>query len=107
MSTPQTTILYLGASRGVGFSTYSALALSRPDVTSVLLLRSIERFQATAQAEGVSEEVLGRTRCVRGDAHVQVDLERALGEAGEGLETIVTSIGGYSDPLSWVQGVRY
>lgn len=95
MSTIQTTpsVLYLGASRGVGFNAYTTLAAARPELQSVLLLRSIERFQATAKEESLPADILERTTLVPGDAHQVDTIVNALKLAGDNLEAIVTSIG--------------
>jgi len=86
------TVVYLGASRGVGFNAYHKLAELRPDIRSILLLRNPDLFHAEEYAT-VSEEIKSRTTIYKGDAHVQENVEEVLRMAGPNLEAVVFTIG--------------
>lgn len=92
MSSTPPTIVYLGASRGIGFATYHKLSQLRPEIRSILLLRNPDRFHAEEYAS-VSEEIKSRTVIYKGDAHVQESVEEVLRMAGPNLEAVVFTIG--------------
>lgn len=88
------TVVYLGASRGVGFAAYRKLAHTRKDVHSVLLLRSVSSFkESEPQWAALDQDVKSRTTLVEGDAHSEDNVNALLHAAGPNLEAIVFSIG--------------
>lgn len=91
MSTP--TVLYLGASRGVAFNAYVALATQRPDLHHVLLLRSPSSFEESPEGKSLTEDVRRRTTFFKGDARVVESVRDALRTAGSNLYAVVSSIG--------------
>jgi len=97
MSAPPT-VIYLGASRGVGFLAYKRLASINPDVQSVLLVRSIADFKTSVEFASLDDDLLSRTILVEGDAHSEDDVRRLLSEGKETLTAIVFSIGYSRDP---------
>lgn len=92
-SSSQPSVLYLGASRGIGFAAFETLAAARPEIRSVLLLRNVENFQASADGKSIPADVLERTTLVKGDAHEIDTVLNALRLAGDNIEAIVYSIG--------------
>jgi len=105
--TTLSTVVYLGASRGVGFLAYRHLASINPDVRSVLLLRSISNFQASAEFESLDNDILSRTTLIEGNAHSEDDVRRLLTKGMEhlNLSAIVFSIG-YSRPSGFRNSVK-
>jgi hypothetical protein len=92
-SSQNPSIFYLGASRGVGFSAYISLATARPEVHSVLLLRSVDRFKESPEGKSIPSEILSRTTFVKGDALEINTVLDGLKAAGDNVEAIVSSIG--------------
>ncbi|KZT53038.1 hypothetical protein CALCODRAFT_501546 [Calocera cornea HHB12733] len=95
-------VLLLGASRGCGF--YAALTLLKAGGRATLLLRKPEAVTSNAEYEALSPEEKARATIVQGDAFVEADVQRAMDAAGEGLSTVVFSIGGvpkYEWPFSF------
>lgn len=87
------TIVYLGASRGVGFAAYTRLAQQNKVIRSVLLLRNVSAFESSAEYKSIDPEILSRTVLVQGNAHNEEDVRHAIKEAGESLDAVVYSIG--------------
>jgi NAD(P)-dependent dehydrogenase (short-subunit alcohol dehydrogenase family) len=92
-SSQNPSVLYLGASRGIGFSAYITLATARREVHSVLLLRSVERFKESPEGKSIPSDILSRTTFVKGDALEINTVLEALKAAGDNVEAIVSSIG--------------
>lgn len=96
MSTSQpktSTILYIGASRGIGYAAYESLAKSRPDKHHILLLRSISSFKSRLEYKSLSDDILERTTFVEGDAFNEEDVKRAV--SMNGVEAVVYTVGEY------------
>jgi hypothetical protein len=87
------TVVYLGASRGVGFLAYRRLASINPDVQSVLLVRSITNFKTSVEFASLDDDIVSRTILVEGDARSEDDVRHLLSEGRETLTAIVFSIG--------------
>ncbi|KZP01002.1 hypothetical protein CALVIDRAFT_560289 [Calocera viscosa TUFC12733] len=95
-------VLFLGASRGCGF--FAALALLKSGGHATLLLRKPEAVTSNTDYELLSPEEKARATLVTGDAFVEADVQKAVDAAGEGMDTVVFSIGGtphYEFPLSF------
>jgi len=103
-STSSPTVVYLGASRGVGFAAYSRLAQLRPDIRSILLLRNPERFQSEEYA-ALSDDIKSRTVLFKGDAHNKAQVEEAINMAGDDLEAVVFTIG-FQPPNSTTAAIK-
>jgi len=95
-------VLFLGASRGVGF--YTALALLKSGGHATLLLRKPDVFTSNPEYEALSDEEKARVTLVQGDAFVEADVQKAVDAAGEEMNTVVYSIGGtlqYAFPFTF------
>jgi len=86
-------VLYLGASRGVGFAAYTSLASTRKDIKSVLLLRSVSSFQNSPEYKSLAPDVVSRTVLVQGDAHSEESIRELIAKGQGNIEAIVSSIG--------------
>lgn len=96
MSTTTTkTVVYLGASRGIGFAAYTRLAQHDKTVRSVLLLRNVSSFEASAEYKTIDPDVLARTVLVQGNAHSEQDVHGLIADAAKdgSLDAVVFSIG--------------
>lgn len=89
----QPTVLHFGATRGVAFAGYSALATQRPDLHHVLLIRSVSRFQTSEEYKSLPEDVRSRSTFFEGDAHNADNVRDVLKAGGDNLIAIVSSIG--------------
>jgi NAD(P)-dependent dehydrogenase (short-subunit alcohol dehydrogenase family) len=101
-TTSKPAILYIGASRGMGYAAYTSLAHARPDLHHVLLLRSISSFKSRPEYTKLNEDVVARTTFVEGDAFNEEDVKRVLGMDRYDVQGIVYSVGP-PDPTSVVQ----
>jgi hypothetical protein len=90
------TVVYLGASRGVGFTAYAKLAHARKDIQSVLLLPSVSSFkESEPRWTALDGDVKSRTTLVEGSAHSEDSVRVLLHAAGPNPEAIVFSIGAF------------
>jgi hypothetical protein len=89
----QPTVLHFGATRGVAFAGYSALAAHRPDLHHILLIRSVSRFQTSEEYKSLPEDVRSRSTFFEGDAHNADNVRDVLKASGDNLVAIVSSIG--------------
>jgi len=101
------TVVYLGASRGVGFTAYAKLAHARKDIQSVLLLPSVSSFkESEPQWTALDDDVKSRTTLVEGSAHSEDSVRVLLHAAGPNPEAIVFSIGfapdGFLDTMKMI-----
>jgi len=100
------TVVYLGASRGVGFAAYRKLALTRKDVHSVLLLRSVSSFKESEPGwAALDQDVKSRTTLVEGDAFSEDNVNALLHAAGPNLKAIVFSIG-FTPPSGFMKTLK-
>lgn len=87
------TVLFFGASRGVGYHAYRNLTLQRPDLRCLLFLRSFETFRWSREGLSLSSAEERRTQIIEGDVLNLQDVRNALTRAGNNLHAIVFSIG--------------
>lgn len=92
---PRPSVAYIGASRGVGYEAFLALAKRRPEVQSLLLVRSAAGFKSRDEFLKLPEGIAQRTTVIEGDAWNVEDVKRLIQESGDGLEAVVYSAGEY------------
>jgi len=99
-------ILFFGASRGCGF--YALLSLLRSGGRATLLLRKPDTVTSNPEFQALTSEQKGRANLIKGDAFVREDVQRVVDAAGEGMDTVVFSIGimpSSIPKMTWSRGV--
>ncbi|SRR5258705_568846 len=87
------TLAYIGASRGVGFAAYAAVASADPDVRSVLMLRNPDGLRASPHYLSLGATIKDHTTLLMGDVHNSDSIEELLDECGSSLRSITYSVG--------------
>jgi len=88
------TFAYIGASRGVGFAAYAAVASAHhPDARSVLMLRNPDTLKASAHYLSLDADIKDCTTMLMGDVHNSDSIEELLDECGSNLKAITYSVG--------------
>lgn len=88
-----TTLAYIGASRGVGFAAYSALASAHPDARSVLMVRKPDAVRESPHYLSLDAVIKEHTTLLMGDVHNSDCIEELLDECGSNLSAITYSVG--------------
>ncbi|EJU01195.1 hypothetical protein DACRYDRAFT_108526 [Dacryopinax primogenitus] len=84
-------VLFIGASRGCGF--YAALPVLKSGGRATFLLRNPDTFTSNPEFQALTPEQKDNAVLVKGDAYVREDVARAVDRAGEGMNTVVFSLG--------------
>ncbi|EJU01196.1 hypothetical protein DACRYDRAFT_116982 [Dacryopinax primogenitus] len=90
-------VLFIGASRGCGF--YAALPVLKAGRRATFLLRNPDTLTSNPEFQALTPEQQQNAILVKGDAYVRDDIVRAVDRAGEGMDTVVFSLG--VRPSAW------